>query len=56
MIFIRAPRIQRLGESVEVLVQFEGEPVMVREGNVYGASFHPELTEDRRVHQLVFKA
>lgn len=53
-LFIRAPRIRRVGPGVEVLARFEGEPVLVREGRVYAATFHPELTADRRVHALVF--
>jgi 5'-phosphate synthase pdxT subunit len=54
LVFIRAPRIVELGSDVEVLARFRGEPVMVRQGNVTGASFHPELTEDRTVHEAVF--
>ena len=54
MLFIRAPRITRVGDGVEVLDRYEGEPVMVREGAVVGASWHPELTEDRSVHRAVF--
>jgi 5'-phosphate synthase pdxT subunit len=53
-LFIRAPRIRRLGPHVEVLARFDGEPVLVREGRIYAATFHPELTSDRRVHALVF--
>lgn len=55
LIFIRAPRITRLGDGVEVLARIGGEPIMVRQGSVVGASFHPELTADRRVHQRVFR-
>lgn len=55
-VFIRAPRITSVGESIEVLATIDvgdGEhPVLVRHGQVLGASFHPELTEDRRVHRL----
>jgi pyridoxal 5'-phosphate synthase pdxT subunit len=55
-VFIRAPRITSVGESVEVLATIDvgdGEhPVLVRHGQLLGASFHPELTDDRRVHQL----
>jgi 5'-phosphate synthase pdxT subunit len=50
-VFIRAPRIERLGPDVEVVGTFDGEPVLVREGAVLAASFHPELTEDTRVHE-----
>jgi pyridoxal 5'-phosphate synthase pdxT subunit len=55
-IFIRAPRIIRVGQAVEVLARYRGEPVLVREGRVFAASFHPELTADRRVHQMVLDA
>jgi 5'-phosphate synthase pdxT subunit len=54
-VFIRAPRIRRVGESVEVLATLRGEPVLVRAGSVVAATFHPELTEDARVHELVFE-
>ncbi|MFN3200317.1 MAG: pyridoxal 5'-phosphate synthase glutaminase subunit PdxT [Bradymonadia bacterium] len=54
LVFIRAPRLQRVGDDVEVLARIDGEPIMVRQGNVVGASFHPELTDDVRVHSLVF--
>jgi 5'-phosphate synthase pdxT subunit len=53
-VFIRAPRIRRTGEGVEVLGWYGGEPVLVRQGNVVAATFHPELTSDRRLHDLVF--
>jgi 5'-phosphate synthase pdxT subunit len=49
-IFIRAPWIERVGAGVELLAQRSGHGVMVRQGNVLGTSFHPELTNDRRVH------
>lgn len=49
-IFIRAPWIERVGPGVELLARREGHGVMVREGNVFGTSFHPELTRDDRVH------
>jgi pyridoxal 5'-phosphate synthase pdxT subunit len=49
-IFIRAPWIERIGPSVELLAERDGHGVMVRAGNVLGTSFHPELTEDPRVH------
>lgn len=49
-IFIRAPWIERTGPGVEVLAQHGGHGVMVRQGNVLGTSFHPELTGDDRVH------
>ncbi len=49
-IFIRAPWIERVGPSVELLAERDGHGVMVRQGNVLGTSFHPELTRDHRVH------
>ncbi len=49
-IFIRAPWIERVGPSVELLAERDGHGVMVRSGNVLGTSFHPELTGDPRVH------
>ena len=52
--FIRAPRITRVGPGVEVLATFHGEPVMIRQGNVTAATFHPEMTDDIRVHATVF--
>jgi pyridoxal 5'-phosphate synthase pdxT subunit len=54
-VFIRAPRVRATGD-VEVLAEHEGEPVLVRDGRVLVASFHPELTEDTRVHELFLKA
>jgi 5'-phosphate synthase pdxT subunit len=51
-VFIRAPRIRRVGPNVEVLASIDGEPVLVREGNRLAATFHPELTDDQRVHRL----
>ena len=48
-VFIRAPRITAVDPSVEVLARREGDPVLVRKGNVTAATFHPELTDDRRV-------
>jgi 5'-phosphate synthase pdxT subunit len=53
-VFIRAPRIRRVGKGVEVLGSHEGEPVLVRQGNVTAATFHPELTSDRRLHRSLF--
>ncbi len=52
MVFIRAPRISRVGPGVEVLAEREGAPVLVRQGDLLAATFHPELSEDRRVHRL----
>ena len=50
-VFIRAPRVRDVGPEVEVLAELDGEPVLLREGHVIVASFHPELTEDTRVHE-----
>jgi 5'-phosphate synthase pdxT subunit len=55
-VFIRAPRVRETGEDVEVLAERDGEPVLVRDGRIIVASFHPELTEDTRVHELFLKA
>jgi len=52
MVFIRAPRIRRLGPGIEVLATREGDPTLVRQGRLLAATFHPELTDDLRVHQL----
>jgi len=54
-VFIRAPKIRRVGEGVEVLATRGGEPVLVRQGSVVAATFHPELTDDDRVHRLCFE-
>lgn len=51
-VFIRAPRIESVGPGVEVLGRLDGEPVLVRQGNVLAASFHPELSGDARLHGL----
>jgi 5'-phosphate synthase pdxT subunit len=51
-VFIRAPRVREHGPDVEVLAELDGEPVLLRQGRFLVASFHPELTEDTRVHQL----
>jgi 5'-phosphate synthase pdxT subunit len=51
-VFIRAPRLRERGPDVEVLAEHEGEPVLLREGRFLVAAFHPELTEDTRVHEL----
>ncbi|TML93946.1 MAG: pyridoxal 5'-phosphate synthase glutaminase subunit PdxT [Actinobacteria bacterium] len=55
-VFIRAPRVRAMGEDVEVLAEHGGEPVLVRDGRILVASFHPELTEDTRVHELFLSA
>ena len=50
-VFIRAPRIERVGVGVEILGTINDEPVLVRQGNVLAASFHPELSNDARLHE-----
>jgi pyridoxal 5'-phosphate synthase pdxT subunit len=52
MVFIRAPRIHRTGKSVQVLASRENHPVLVRDGHSLAATFHPELSNDTRVHEL----
>lgn len=52
MVYIRAPRITRAGGAVETLAERDGFPVMVRQGNLLAATFHPELSDDTRVHQF----
>ena len=51
-VFIRAPRVADVGPEVEVLAEHAGVPVLVRDGRLLVAAFHPELTEDTRVHEL----
>jgi pyridoxal 5'-phosphate synthase pdxT subunit len=51
MVFIRAPKIEHLGPGVEVMATEGNDPVVVREGKTMAATFHPELSEDTRVHQ-----
>ncbi len=51
-VFIRAPWIERVGVEVAVLATYGGHPVTVREGNVLACAFHPELTDDSRLHAL----
>ena len=53
-VFIRAPVIDGVGEGVEVLATWDGRPVAVRDGPVLGTAFHPELTDDPRLHDLAF--
>jgi 5'-phosphate synthase pdxT subunit len=52
MVFIRAPRILETGSQVEILARREGFPVLVRQGRIMAATFHPELSTDRRVHGM----
>ncbi|MCB2200511.1 pyridoxal 5'-phosphate synthase glutaminase subunit PdxT [bacterium] len=54
-VWIRAPRITKLGPGVEVLAEYDGDPVLVRQNNIWLATFHPERSADRRLHQLIFQ-
>jgi pyridoxal 5'-phosphate synthase pdxT subunit len=51
-IFIRAPWIEEAGDDVEVLAEVDGHPVLARQGRILVAAFHPELTDDTRIHEL----
>ena len=55
-VFIRAPRLQAPGAGVEILACVDGAPVLVREGRRFACTFHPELTDDLRVHALLLEA
>ena len=52
MVYIRAPRIAQTGPEVQVLAERNGSPTLVRQGHLLAATFHPELSDDPRVHQL----
>ena len=54
-VFIRAPRIEEATGDVEVLGTVNGDVVLVRQGNILGATFHPELSDDHRVHEMFLK-
>lgn len=54
VVLIRAPRIEAWGDRVEVLARLDGDPVLVRDGGLLAATFHPELTADDRVHRRAF--
>jgi 5'-phosphate synthase pdxT subunit len=51
-VFIRAPVVERAGDGVEVLASVDGKPVLVRQGAIMAAAFHPELSDDDRIHRL----
>ena len=51
MVFIRAPIIEKVAENAEVLAEYRGKPVLVQQGNLLAATFHPELTSDTTVHR-----
>lgn len=55
MVFIRAPRLTSIGPGVEALAFRDGSPVLVRQGSLMAATFHPELSHDRRIHRLFVK-
>jgi 5'-phosphate synthase pdxT subunit len=55
-VFIRAPWVQEHGDGVDVLARVDGHPVAVRSGNVIAVSFHPELSGEARVHELLLQA
>lgn len=55
-VFIRAPRFWELGPEVEVLARVDGEPVLIRQGRRFACTFHPELTEDLRLHEALLRA
>jgi pyridoxal 5'-phosphate synthase pdxT subunit len=54
-VFIRAPWVEEHGEDVEVLGEVEGHPVAVRQGNMLAVAFHPELTDERRLHRWLLE-
>lgn len=54
-VFIRAPRVRQAGPGVKVLASVDGHPVMVRQGNLLATAFHPELTDDLRIHRLLLQ-
>ncbi len=55
-VFIRAPRVAKLGGGVDVVAEIDNHPVMVRQGNILASSFHPELTRDVRIHTMLLEA
>jgi len=54
-VFIRAPVVESVGDDADVLAKFDGETVAVRQDDVIGTAFHPELTEDHRLHELLLR-
>ncbi len=54
-VFIRAPWVERVGPDVTVLARAAGHPVAVRQGAVLATSFHPEVTDDHRLHELFLR-
>jgi 5'-phosphate synthase pdxT subunit len=51
-IFIRAPRIIEVGKNVDILLEYDGNPILVKEKNILAATFHPELTDDTGIHEI----
>jgi pyridoxal 5'-phosphate synthase pdxT subunit len=56
MVFIRAPRIERIGNGVEVVGELRGEPTLVRQGRIWGGTFHPELSSPLEIHRRFLDA
>ena len=54
-VFIRAPKIKKINNSIEILSSFNGEPVLIQKDNYLGATFHPELVNDIRIHEYFLK-
>jgi 5'-phosphate synthase pdxT subunit len=54
-VFIRAPVVSDVGDDTDVLAELRGDTVAVKQGNVVGTAFHPELTDDHRIHELVLR-
>ena len=52
--FIRAPRIEEIGPSVEVIATLNGEPICLKQKHIFGATFHPELTDSTLLHRQIF--
>ena len=52
--FIRAPRINQIGQSVEIVASLNGEPICIRQKHIFGATFHPELSSSTTLHQKIF--
>jgi len=55
-VFIRAPWIEEIGPGVEVVAELDGHPVLARDGRFLVAAFHPELTDDTRLHELFLES
>lgn len=53
-VFIRAPKITSTGCGVRILASYDGAPILVQQSRIFGGSFHPELTDDTRIHALIF--